>query len=116
MTKNGVYAIAIVVVICLSLVFAITVLNGLSNDDFSDTNFSEADFPLEIDLDSTVFNVGDKIPFTTTITNRSGKAVKIVSNGYMPCTYLRNINDDTIGHAEFTGRAEQILKAGDIAT
>ncbi|MDR2719817.1 MAG: hypothetical protein LBC03_03315 [Nitrososphaerota archaeon] len=47
--------------VCLTFVLAIAFLNVMSKDDFSETNFSEVDFPLEIDLPTTVFNVGDKI-------------------------------------------------------
>jgi hypothetical protein len=55
MIKNkGYKVLVIVLMVCLSFIFAIAVLNVLSKDDFSKTNFSEADFPLEIDLPKTV--------------------------------------------------------------
>ncbi|MCL2257408.1 MAG: hypothetical protein FWC14_04315, partial [Candidatus Bathyarchaeota archaeon] len=96
-----------------SFIFAIMVLNVMSKDDFSDTNFSEADFPLEIDLPNTVFNVGDKISGTVTITNRSGKNVEIRSNGAMPCTYLHSNNDTSHNHPEMRGIKYHVLKAYD---
>ena len=122
MVKNKPYKMLIIVlVVCLSFICAIAVLNGVSkdddfrngvskDDDFSEAIFSESDFPLELDLNSTVFNVGGKISGTVTITNRSGKDVTVVSNGAMPCTYLRNTNDNTSRHVERSGIAQQILK------
>jgi hypothetical protein len=111
MVKRKFYALSIVVImVCLSLVFTILVLNVASEEDFSDTNFSVVDFPLDIDFSNNVFHVGDKISGIITITNRNGKDVKVVSNGYMPCTYLHSINDETHMHPERMSRAEQILK------
>ena len=34
--------------VCLTFVLVIAFLNVMSQDDFSETNFSEVDFPLEI--------------------------------------------------------------------
>ena len=48
-----------------------------------------------------------------TITNTSGKDVKVVSNGAMPCTYLCSVNNETRNHYERMSRTEQILKVGD---
>ena len=76
------------------------------------TIFSEKDFPLEIDLPKTVYNVGEKISLTATIINRSDKDVKMSSNGAMPCVFFHNIND-TIAHAEISMIAYQFLKAND---
>ena len=44
-------------------------------------NFSEKDFPLEIDLPKTDYNVGEQIALNATIINRSGKDVNMLSNG-----------------------------------
>ena len=115
MVKNVVYKISIIVlVVCLSLIFAIVVFNIVPKDDlYSDVNFSVADFPLEIDLPTTVFNVGDKISGTVTITNTSGKNVKVRSNGEMPCIYFHNFNDTSNKHPERGGFSYQTLKIGD---
>ena len=43
------------------------------------TSFSEKNFPLEVDLDKNVFNVGEKISFTATIINKCGKDVNMLS-------------------------------------
>ena len=116
MIENKVYKILIiVVVVCLSFIFAIMVLNVMSKDDFSDTNFSEADFPLEIDLLNTVFNVGDKVTGTATITNKSGRTVEISSNGYTPCAYLHYATTDNY-HADIDNIHFTVLKAGDKIT
>ncbi len=76
------------------------------------TNFSEKDFPLEIDLPKTAYNVGEKISLNASIINRSGKDVNMSSNGAMPCAFFHNIND-TSAHGEITMIAYQILKAND---
>jgi hypothetical protein len=76
------------------------------------TTFSEKDFPLEIDLPKTVYNVGEKISLTATIINRSGKDVNMTSNGAMPCVFFHNINDRN-AHGEISMLAYQILKAND---
>jgi hypothetical protein len=59
------------------------------------TVFSQKDFPLEVDLPKTVYNVGEKISLTATIINRSGKDVNMSSNGAMPCVFFHNIHDTT---------------------
>jgi hypothetical protein len=76
------------------------------------TAFSEKDFPLQIDLPKTVYNVGEKISLTAAIINRSGKDVNMTSNGAMPCVFFHNINDTTV-HGEISMIAYQILKAND---
>ncbi|MCL2642950.1 MAG: hypothetical protein FWD52_05525 [Candidatus Bathyarchaeota archaeon] len=120
MTKNILYRILIIVlVVSLSFNVAIAVLKITPKDNvvhsdvnFSDVKFSEADFPLEIDLDSTVFNVGDRVSGTVTITNKSGRTVYVASNGYMPCIHLRKPND-TSNHAHIDTYYGEYLKPGD---
>ena len=76
------------------------------------TILSEKDFPLQVDLSKNVYNVGEKITFNATITNKSGKDVNISSNGEMPDAFFHNINDTTT-HGETSERVDQILKAND---
>jgi hypothetical protein len=45
----------------------------------------EKDYPLEIDLSKTDYNVGEKIALNATIINRSSKDVNMLSNGHQPC-------------------------------
>jgi len=114
MIKSRLYGISVIVaVVCLSLVSIIAISNIMSEYNFRNTKFREADFPLDIDLSKTIFNVGDKISGIVTITNISGKNVAIVSNGAMPCTELYNIKDTTRFHPERMGRVCQNLNAGD---
>lgn len=116
MVKNNVYKsliVVIVVVVCLSLVFVVGVLtNGFEDLVVSDEVFSEADFPLEVALSGTVFGVGDSLSVNATVTNMSGKTVRVVSNGYMPCVYLRSISDTTM-HSDPDSLRVEILKNND---
>jgi hypothetical protein len=96
----------LIVALAVSLSFNVTVavLNVMPKGDlgsdvnFSDANFSKADFPLEVYLSGTVFNVGNRVSGIVTITNKSGRTVEATSNGYMPCAYLHDTNT-TSGHA-----------------
>jgi hypothetical protein len=76
-------------------------------------SLSEKDFPLEMGLCNNAFNIGEKVSFNATITNKSGRDVCVVSNGFMPCCYVYNIDGTTYPHIETTMRTEQILKAYD---
>ncbi|MDR2720262.1 MAG: hypothetical protein LBC03_05625 [Nitrososphaerota archaeon] len=122
MVKNNVYKFLIIaLVVSLSLNVALVVLSVVPKGDlrsevnFSDANFDKADFPLEIDLPTTVFNVGDRVSGTATITNKSGRTVEVISNGYMPCVYLHNANT-TIEHGHLDSIYFEVLKPGDKMT
>ena len=99
--------IKIIAVACFIAIFTISALIL-----YQEKSFSEKDFPLEVDLDKNVFNVGEKISLTATIINKSGKDVNMSSNGEMPCVYFHKINDTTT-HVETTERVDQILKANE---
>ena len=107
--KNKVY-LKIVAVVCFIVIFTISVLMLLSKG-----SFSEEDFPLSVDLDKTVFNVGEKIFFNAAIINESGKDVNMSSNGEQPCVFFHNINDN-ITHAEITVLVYQTFKANEKIT
>lgn len=80
----------IIAVACIAIIFtasAITLYN-------SQRTLTEKDFPLEVDLDRSVFYVGENVTFTASIINRSGRDVNIASNGQQPFVYIRNINDN----------------------
>ena len=94
----------VITVACLVFILAISSILILSQR----TTISQKDFPLEVDLGKKVFNLGEKISFNATITNKSGKDVNVSSNGEMPCAFFRNINDTTT-HGEATERVEQIF-------
>jgi len=109
MKKNKAY-IKIVAVACFIVIFTISALI-LSQK----TVLSEKDFPLEVDLDKNVFNVGEKISVTATIINKCGKDVNMSSNGQQPCVFFHNVNDN-ITHVEITVKVDQIFKANDKIT
>lgn len=104
MMKNKQH-IKIVVVVCFIVIFIISALI-LSQK----TSYMEKDFPLEVDLDKTVFNVGEKISFNATIINKSGKDVNMSSNGAQPWVIFRNINDNTL-QGETCMLVKQIFQA-----
>jgi hypothetical protein len=54
------------------------------------------DFPLEVDLNRSVFYVGENITFTASVINRSGRDVNTTSNGFQPAAWFYNINDTPI--------------------
>lgn len=109
-----VVTIVVCVVVCLSLGFVGLSLNRIQEEDLvvSEKTFSEADFPLEIELANTVFKIGDRISATASIVNKSGKDVEVVTNGQMPCLGLYNVNDTTV-HSHTSMAVPQILKVGD---
>lgn len=100
----------IVAVACFIVIFTISVLML-----FHKTSFTEKDFPLEVDLDKNVFNVGEKITFTATIINKCGKDVNMSSNGAQPCVFFHNINDNTT-HGEICVIVDQVFKANEKIT
>ena len=109
MMKNKAY-IKIVAVACFIVIFTISALI-LSQK----TVLSEKDFPLEVDLDKNVFNVGEKISVTATIINKCGKDVNMSSNGQQPCVFFHNVNDN-ITHGETCMKVDQIFKANNKIT
>jgi len=103
--------------VCLVVFCAMSALSVISKGDYSEKEMeiSAKEFPLEIDLCKTAFNVGEKISFNATITNNCGKDVTVGSNGFMPCVYLHEINDTTV-HGETTMLYIETLKANDKMT
>ncbi len=80
----------IIAVACIVIVFTASALTIYD----SQRALTEKDFPLEVDLDRTVFSVGENVTFTASIINRSGRDVNISSNGFQPYVFIRNINDN----------------------
>ena len=102
--------IIFVPVACFIVAFTLFALISCQN-----IPFSEEDFPLELDLDKTVFNAGEKISFNATIINKSGKDVNMFSNGQQPWVIFRDINDDRI-YAQTCLGVKQIFKANEKIT
>lgn len=84
-----------------------------STDNYVD--ISEKDFPLEIDLSKTDYNVGEKIAFNATIINRGGRDVNMLSNGYQPLAIFHNINDNR-NFGETSEGVYQVFKANEKIT
>lgn len=80
----------IVAVACIVIVFTASALTIYDQQ----RTLTAKDFPLEVDLDRTVFSVGENVTFTASIINRSGRDVNISSNGFQPYVFIRNINDN----------------------
>ena len=66
-------------------------------------------------MDKNVFNVGEKISFNATISNKSGKDVNMSSNGEQPWVIFHNVNDNT-PQGETCLRVDQIFKANEKIT
>ena len=92
-------------------------INDTPKQTSTDNNvdISEKDFPLEIDLSKTDYNVGEKIALNATIINRSGKDVNMLSNGYQPLAIFHNINDNR-DFGETSEGFYQVFKANDKIT
>ncbi len=79
--------------------------------------FNEKDFPLEMHLPKTSYNVGEQIAFNATITNKSGKDVNMLSNGHQFQFIFYNIKDNTTlvetseGYLQVFKANEKITKA-----
>lgn len=101
--------IKIVVVACFIVIFSISALIIYYN------RLSETDFPLELNLDKNVYDVGEEVSFTATIINKSGKDVNMSSNGEQPWVILHNVNDNTT-HAEKAVKVDQVFKANEKIT
>ncbi|MCL2359085.1 hypothetical protein [Candidatus Bathycorpusculum sp.] len=105
----------VAIVICFSLIFTMAVLNIVpkENSDEEMERFSAQDFPLEVDLLNTIFNLGDKMSFNATITNKCGRDVTVTSTWYVPYIFFHEINDtDPIKALPSLG-CDQFLKAND---
>ncbi len=90
----------LVVFVLVSIAVAPIILASISdslkpNSIDNNADLGEKDFPLEINLVKTNYNVGEKIAFNATITNGSGKDVDLLSNGHQPWATFRNINENT---------------------
>ena len=86
-----------------------------STDNYIEIGENKKDFPLEIDLTKTDYNMGEQITFNATITNKSGKNVNMLSNGHQPWAIFHNINDNrTFG--ETTVGVYQVFKANEKIT
>jgi len=86
-----------------------------STDNYIEIGENKKDFPLEIDLTKTDYNMGEQITFNATITNKSGKDVNMLSNGHQPWAIFHNINDNrTFG--ETTVGVYQVFKANEKIT
>jgi hypothetical protein len=109
MIKNKLYIVAVAFFVVIFAVSASALILC------QERTLSEKDFLLEVDLGKNVFNVGEKISFTASIINRSGRDVNMSSNGKMPCVFFHNANDN-ITHAEITVRVDQIFKANEKIT
>ena len=102
--------IKIVAVACFIVIVTVSALIL-----YHQTFFSEKSFPLEVDLDKNVFNVGEKFSVTATIINKWGKDVNMSSNGEQPCVFFHNVNDN-ITHGETCMKVDQIFKANEKIT
>jgi hypothetical protein len=95
----------IAAVACIVIVFSASAITLYD----SQRTITAKDFPLEVDLDRSVFYVGENISFTASIINRSGRDVNTTSNGFQPAAWFYNINDTPI-FAEPSMAAFQYLK------
>ncbi|MDR0373480.1 MAG: hypothetical protein LBI79_08000 [Nitrososphaerota archaeon] len=112
--SKRVFLVFIVMGVCFVLFVGVALNFGLRGDfNGKEKSISVKDFPLEVDLCNTVFNAGEKISFTATITNKCGKDVNVSSNGFMPCMYFHEINDTDYIHVETTELHEEVLRAND---
>jgi len=100
--KNKLYiGLGFLVFILLTIAVAPMILASISHapkqnptDNYIDISENKKDFPLEIDLTRTDYNVGEQIAFNATITNKSGKDVNMLSNGHQPWAIFHSINDN----------------------
>jgi hypothetical protein len=95
----------IVAVACIAIVFSASAITLYD----SQRTLTAKDFPIEVDLNRSVFYVGENVTFTASIINRSGRDVNISSNGVQPAAWFYNINDKPI-FAEISPLAFQYLK------
>lgn len=132
MVKSVYKILIIVTVVCLSVFFAISALSVFLKENFDEkkmdigakeveTGVKEVeigvnDFPLEVNLIQRVFNVGEKISYDTTITNKCGRDVNATYVIGMPCAYFRTIEDASSSHIEVSMTRNSILKANDKLT
>lgn len=95
----------IVAVACIVIVFAASAITLYD----SQRTITEKDFPLEVDLNRSVFYVGENISVTASIINRSGRDVNISSNTVQPGAWFYNIKDN-VTYAEISPLRFDILK------
>lgn len=98
----------VVAVACIVIVFSASAIALYD----SQRTLTEKDFPLEVDLNRSVFYVGENLTFTGSIINRSGRDVNITSNGFQPAAWCYNVNDDPV-FAEYSMAAFQYLNSNE---
>jgi hypothetical protein len=108
----------IITVVCLSVFFTISALSVVSQENFDEKEIeiSVKTFPLEVNLNKSVFNVGEKMSYDTTITNKCGRDVNATYVIGMPCVFFYTIEDATNSHIEVSMVRSSILKANDKLT
>lgn len=79
-----------IAVACIIIVFSASAITLYD----SQRTLTAKDFPLEVNVNRSVFYVGENFTFTASIINRSGRDVNIASNGQQPFAFIRNINDN----------------------
>lgn len=100
----------IVAVVCIVIVFTASAITLYDTQRTITAN----DFPIEIDLDRTVFYGGSNVSFTASIINRSGRDVNISSNTVQPGAWFYNTKDkDNMTYAEISPLRIDTLKQND---
>jgi hypothetical protein len=110
----------LVVFFLLSIAVApkiLTAIHDSPNHTSTENNIdiSEKDFPLEIGLSKTDYNVGEKIALKVTIINQSDKDVNMLSNGHQPLVIFHKINDNR-NFGETSEGVYQVFKANEKIT
>jgi hypothetical protein len=95
----------IIAVACIAIVFSASAITLYD----SQRTLTAKDFPIEVDLNRSVFYVGENITFTASIINRSGRTVNISSNTVQPGAWFYNIKDN-VTYAEISPLRFDILK------
>jgi|AGTN01.1.fsa_nt_gi hypothetical protein len=95
----------IITVACIAIIFTASAITLYD----SQRTITEKDFPIEVNLDRTVFYVGGNVSFTASIINRSGRDVNISSNTFQPGAWFYNIKDN-VTYVEISPLRFDILK------
>jgi hypothetical protein len=122
--KNRLYIVLgfLIVFVLLTIAVAPMILASISDttkQNLTDNRIAIGEdkehFPLEIDLTKTDYNVGERIAFNATITNKIGRDVNMLSNGHQPWAIFHNINDNR-NFGETSEGVNQIFKANEKIT
>ena len=100
--------------------FLVLVMSACAHGTKGDDGITADQLPLTINIQQNEFNVGDILHVEATLQNNSGKPIRFIDNGLMPCVFLTTEGDGnphvdtTVGVQQTLAQHEKLSKSYDI--